>query len=217
MLKQKFSPIGEEEAMGPSPKKRCTMDMMSNQPFEASVQVKEEVDTYIPISQVEMMEDDDYKPSHVYPKEWDQEKFKPMVGDSVLPNPQDFLPDDFFDLKDGENITVGIANASLEQATLNAATKALLEAGIYVAPPDPNVINYKIKCALMTEIQRYGLQYGRIFRLLEEVQGPLEVKIQFVKFTIKEAARFKRYHLIHYLEKILDDLMLESTIKIDDF
>ena len=42
MLKQKVSPIGEGEAMGPSPKKRNTADMPTNQALEASANVKGE-------------------------------------------------------------------------------------------------------------------------------------------------------------------------------
>ncbi|XP_052026816.1 ER membrane protein complex subunit 5 isoform X3 [Apodemus sylvaticus] len=76
----------------------------------------------------------------------------------------------------------------------------------------PNLTNYEIKCALMTEIRRFGRQYGRLFKILEEVQGPLEVKIQLVEFSIKEAARFKRRHLIQYLEKILEKLKSERSL-----
>uniref|UniRef100_A0A8C6QRN0 INTS6/SAGE1/DDX26B/CT45 C-terminal domain-containing protein n=1 Tax=Nannospalax galili TaxID=1026970 RepID=A0A8C6QRN0_NANGA len=54
-------------------------------------------------------------------------------------------------------------------------------------------------------------EYGRIFKLLEEVQGSLDVKIQFVEFTIKEAAKLKRRHLIHYLEKKLEKLIKRSV------
>lgn len=36
----------------------------------------------------------------------------------------------------------------------------------------------------------FSPDYGRLFELLEEVQGPLEVQIQFVEFAIKEAIRW---------------------------
>uniref|UniRef100_A0A8C6II51 INTS6/SAGE1/DDX26B/CT45 C-terminal domain-containing protein n=1 Tax=Mus spicilegus TaxID=10103 RepID=A0A8C6II51_MUSSI len=55
----------------------------------------------------------------------------------------------------------------------------------------------------------FSSEYGRLFKILEEVQGPVEVRIQFVEFSIKEAARFKRRHLIQYLEKILEKLKSE--------
>lgn len=53
MLKQKVNPIGEGEAMGPSPKKRNTVDMASNQPLEASTSAKEE-GKYIKIGWADM-------------------------------------------------------------------------------------------------------------------------------------------------------------------
>uniref|UniRef100_A0A8C8VT71 INTS6/SAGE1/DDX26B/CT45 C-terminal domain-containing protein n=1 Tax=Peromyscus maniculatus bairdii TaxID=230844 RepID=A0A8C8VT71_PERMB len=53
----------------------------------------------------------------------------------------------------------------------------------------------------------FSSDYGRIFKLLEEVQGPLEVQIQFIEFTIKEAARFKRRHLIQFLEKKREEIL----------
>uniref|UniRef100_G3U237 Integrator complex subunit 6 like n=1 Tax=Loxodonta africana TaxID=9785 RepID=G3U237_LOXAF len=67
-------------------------------------------------------------------------------------------------------------------------------------------INADIKHQLMKEVRKFGRKYERIFILLEEVQGPLEVKKQFVEFTIKEAARFKRRVLIQYLEKVLEKI-----------
>ncbi|KAF7475831.1 Hypothetical predicted protein [Marmota monax] len=75
--------------------------------------------------------------------------------------------------------------------------------------PDPfpqsiEEINVGIKHQLMKEVRQFGRKYEKIFKLLEEVRGPVEVKKQFVEFTIKEAARFKRRDLIKHLEKILE-------------
>ncbi|XP_040141974.1 integrator complex subunit 6-like [Ictidomys tridecemlineatus] len=75
--------------------------------------------------------------------------------------------------------------------------------------PDPfpqsiEEINVGIKHQLMKEVRQFGRKYEKIFKLLEEVRGPAEVKKQFVEFTIKEAARFKRRDLIKHLEKILE-------------
>lgn len=36
----------------------------------------------------------------------------------------------------------------------------------------------------------FSLDYEKIFSLLEEVQGPVEIQKYFVEFAIKEAARF---------------------------
>lgn len=35
-----------------------------------------------------------------------------------------------------------------------------------------------------------SLDYEKIFSLLEEVQGPMEIQKYFIEFAIKEAARF---------------------------
>ncbi|XP_004587790.1 integrator complex subunit 6-like isoform X2 [Ochotona princeps] len=75
-----------------------------------------------------------------------------------------------------------------------------------ITPAMAQGINADIKHQLMKEVRKFGRKYERIFILLEEVQGPLEMKKQFVEFTIKEAARFKRRVLIQYLEKVLEKL-----------
>nr|8HPP_C Chain C, Sarcoma antigen 1 [Homo sapiens] len=67
-------------------------------------------------------------------------------------------------------------------------------------------INDDIKYQLMKEVRRFGQNYERIFILLEEVQGSMKVKRQFVEFTIKEAARFKKVVLIQQLEKALKEI-----------
>uniref|UniRef100_G3SZ15 INTS6/SAGE1/DDX26B/CT45 C-terminal domain-containing protein n=1 Tax=Loxodonta africana TaxID=9785 RepID=G3SZ15_LOXAF len=73
--------------------------------------------------------------------------------------------------------------------------------------------NDDIKHELMKEVRRFGRKYERIFILLEEVQGPLEVKKQFVEFTIKEAARFKRRDLIQHLEKLLEKIDSDHLVE----
>uniref|UniRef100_A0A8C2YJE1 INTS6/SAGE1/DDX26B/CT45 C-terminal domain-containing protein n=1 Tax=Chinchilla lanigera TaxID=34839 RepID=A0A8C2YJE1_CHILA len=60
-------------------------------------------------------------------------------------------------------------------------------------------------------------EYERIFKLLDQVQGPLEVKKQFVEFTIKEAARFKRRDLIRRLEKKLEEITAICVAEEEDF
>ncbi|XP_028379175.2 integrator complex subunit 6-like [Phyllostomus discolor] len=71
---------------------------------------------------------------------------------------------------------------------------------------DPEKITADIKHQLMKEIRKFGRKYEKIFKLLEEVQGPLEVKKELVEFAIKEAARFKRRHLIQQLEEFLEKI-----------
>lgn len=42
----------------------------------------------------------------------------------------------------------------------------------------------------MVEFLSLSLDYEKIFSLLEEVQGPMEIQKYFIEFAIKEAARF---------------------------
>ncbi|XP_078219612.1 cancer/testis antigen family 45 member A3-like isoform X2 [Callithrix jacchus] len=49
-------------------------------------------------------------------------------------------------------------------------------------------------------------EYEKIFKLLEGVQGPIEIKKQFFESNIKEAARYVRGDLIPHLEKKLEEM-----------
>nr|XP_054107315.1 sarcoma antigen 1-like isoform X2 [Callithrix jacchus] len=62
-----------------------------------------------------------------------------------------------------------------------------------ISPAMAKKVNDDIKHQLMKEVRRCGRNYERIFILLDEVQGSMEVKKQLVKFTIKEAARLKNF------------------------
>nr|XP_048313602.1 integrator complex subunit 6-like [Myodes glareolus] len=215
MLKQKISPIGEGEAMGPSPKKRNTVDMAPNQPLEASASAKGEGAPVNQEAQEGVMEGHSKSPE-VYPQECDEAQRKPAAGDATLPGPQDSLPDDTLHHEDDDNVAGAGASAdqdNSESAEDDTEITSVEISHFIVNPVDPEVINYGIKHALMSEIRRYGRQYGRIFKLLDEVRGPLEIRLHFVKFAIKEAARFKRHHLIYYLEKLLEKMMSDSTIR----
>ncbi|XP_013359925.1 PREDICTED: cancer/testis antigen family 45 member A10-like isoform X2 [Chinchilla lanigera] len=81
----------------------------------------------------------------------------------------------------------------------------------------PQEMNADIKRQLMKGIRQFGRKYERIFKLLDQVQGPLEVKKQFVEFTIKEAARFKRRDLIRRLEKKLEEITAICVAEEEDF
>ncbi|XP_053435181.1 integrator complex subunit 6-like isoform X2 [Nycticebus coucang] len=131
-----------------------------------------------------------------------------MSGDGIPPDQLDSLSDDFTSLskdglihKPGNNaLGRGAKNCSLsvdEQTMPNT---------LQITPAMAQGINADIKHQLMKEVRKFGRKYERIFILLEEVQGPLEMKKQFVEFTIKEAARFKRRVLIQYLEKVLEKI-----------
>ncbi|XP_021581967.2 integrator complex subunit 6-like isoform X6 [Ictidomys tridecemlineatus] len=144
-------------------------------------------------------------------------EFMNTTGDGVPPNQLDSLSDDFTSLKRdgpfhklGNNILRGGApncNLSVDDqkiavvSTLGTAPNAL-----QITPAMAQGINADIKHQLMKEVRKFGRKYERIFILLEKVQGPLEIKKQFVEFTIKEAARFKRRVLIQQLEKVLEKI-----------
>ncbi|GAB1302795.1 Gene model 648, (NCBI) [Apodemus speciosus] len=219
MLKRKISPVGEGEAMGP-PKKSYTLDMVSNKSLEASAEAKGEdleeqkgaMDSQK--TQVGMAEGD----PKVCAQSSAPKQLTPAAGEAIPPSPRGSLPQDSLRRKDADNSTVAGGNVSSDcsAGTAKAPAMSSSEAQPCVSSLRPNLTNYEIKCALMTEIRRFGRQYGRLFKILEEVQGPLEVRIQLVEFSIKEAARFKRRHLIQYLEKILEKLKSERSLNNDE-
>ncbi|XP_011804191.1 PREDICTED: sarcoma antigen 1-like [Colobus angolensis palliatus] len=70
-----------------------------------------------------------------------------------------------------------------------------------ISPAMAKKINDDIKYQLMKKFKGWA----KIFILLEEVQGSMKVKGQFVQFAIKEAARFKKV-LIQQLEEMLKEI-----------
>ncbi|XP_006877502.1 PREDICTED: protein DDX26B-like [Chrysochloris asiatica] len=144
-------------------------------------------------------------------------KLMNMTIDGTPPNKLESPSDDFTCLrKDGlihkpsSNALVGgtvNCNVSIDGPKVTAmATLVPVPNTFQVTPAMAQGINADIKHQLMKEVRKFGRKYERIFILLEEVKGPLEVKKQFVEFTIKEAARFKRRVLIQYLEKVLEKM-----------
>ncbi|XP_026948208.1 integrator complex subunit 6-like isoform X12 [Sagmatias obliquidens] len=135
-----------------------------------------------------------------------------MAGDSIPPNQVDCLSDDFTSLRKddlmhnpGSNAVIGgTKNCSVSVDDRKVSVTSALETGpntSQITPAMAQGINADIKHQLMKEVRKFGRKYERIFILLEGVQGPLAVRKQFIEFTIKEAARFKRRVLIQYLEK----------------
>ncbi|XP_021540412.2 integrator complex subunit 6-like isoform X4 [Neomonachus schauinslandi] len=140
-----------------------------------------------------------------------------MAGDGIPHNQLDSLSDDFASLrkdglihKPGTNALIGGSkNGSVSVEDRKASVTSTLGTvpnTLQITPAMAQGINADIKHQLMKEVRKFGRKYERIFILLEEVQGPLAVKKQFVEFTIKEAARFKRRVLIQYLEKVLEKI-----------
>ncbi|XP_030065664.1 integrator complex subunit 6-like isoform X1 [Microcaecilia unicolor] len=70
--------------------------------------------------------------------------------------------------------------------------------------------NADIKIKVMKEVRKPGRNYEKIFMLLEEVEGPIEIQKTFIEFTIKEAARFKKRVLIQHLERALSEMESNS-------
>ncbi|XP_022409947.1 integrator complex subunit 6-like isoform X8 [Delphinapterus leucas] len=135
-----------------------------------------------------------------------------MAGDSIPPDQVDSLSDDFTSLRKddlmhspGSNAVIGgTKNCSVSADDRKVSVASALETGpntSQITPAMAQGINADIKHQLMKEVRKFGRKYERIFILLEGVQGPLAVRKQFIEFTIKEAARFKRRVLIQYLEK----------------
>ncbi|KAJ8266934.1 hypothetical protein GJAV_G00136350 [Gymnothorax javanicus] len=66
--------------------------------------------------------------------------------------------------------------------------------------------NAELRTRVIKEVRKPGRNYETIFRLLEEVRGPVEVQKYFIHQTIKEAARFKKRVLIQQLETALEEM-----------
>lgn len=144
-------------------------------------------------------------------------EFMNVAEHGLIANQLDSLSDDFTGLrKDGlihkpsNNLLLGgDKSCGLSVDDRKIAMASALETvpnSMQITPAMAQGINADIKHQLMKEVRKFGRKYERIFILLEEVQGPLETKKQFVEFTIKEAARFKRRVLIQYLEKVLEKI-----------
>ncbi|XP_044906380.1 integrator complex subunit 6-like isoform X8 [Felis catus] len=141
-----------------------------------------------------------------------------MAGDGIPHHHQlDSLSDDFTSLrkdglihKPGTHALLGggkHCSVSVDDRKASVTpTLGTVPNTLQITPAMAQGINADIKHQLMKEVRKFGRKYERIFILLEEVQGSLAVKKQFVEFTIKEAARFKRRVLIQYLEKVLEKI-----------
>ncbi|XP_062039557.1 integrator complex subunit 6-like isoform X2 [Lepus europaeus] len=140
-----------------------------------------------------------------------------VAGDGFPPGPLHSLSDDLphpskegmMHMPAGNALVGGAKSYNLciddQKVTLPSAFETVSNT-VQITPAMAQGINADIKHQLMKEVRKFGRKYERIFILLEEVQGPLEMKKQFVEFTIKEAARFKRRVLIQYLEKVLEKI-----------
>ncbi|EHH61259.1 hypothetical protein EGM_19224, partial [Macaca fascicularis] len=127
------------------------------------------------------------------------------TGHGVLPSQLDSQIDDFADFskdglmqKPGSNAPVGGI------ITSNFSGDDLKCREIIPFPKSQEEINADIKCQLVKEIRSIGRKYEKIFKLLEGVQGPIEVKKLFFESIIKEAARYISRDFVQLLEKKLE-------------
>ncbi|XP_050166383.1 integrator complex subunit 6-like isoform X1 [Myiozetetes cayanensis] len=141
--------------------------------------------------------------------------------DEMLPNDLDSLPVEFnclsedgLDHKPGTNALVrGPVNYSVsgdDQKRAMESTSESVPNSFKITPTMLEGNNADIKIKVMKEVRKPGRNYEKIFSLLEEVQGPVEIQKYFIEFAIKEAARFKKRVLIQHLERILEELDFTS-------
>nr|XP_013798491.1 PREDICTED: protein DDX26B-like isoform X4 [Apteryx mantelli mantelli] len=123
-----------------------------------------------------------------------------MGEDEMLPNDLDSLPDEFnclsedgLDHKPGTNALVrGPLNYSVsgdDQKRVMESTSGSVPNSLKITPAMLEGNNADIKIKVMKEVRKPGRNYEKIFSLLEEVQGPMEIQKYFIEFAIKEAAR----------------------------
>uniref|UniRef100_A0A8C3RF02 Integrator complex subunit 6 like n=1 Tax=Cyanoderma ruficeps TaxID=181631 RepID=A0A8C3RF02_9PASS len=141
--------------------------------------------------------------------------------DEMLPNDLDSLPVEFnclsadgLDHKPGTNALVrGPLNYIVsgdDQKQAMESTSESVPNSFKITPTMLEGNNADIKIKVMKEVRKPGRNYEKIFSLLEEVQGPMEIQKYFIEFAIKEAARFKKRVLIQHLERILEELDFTS-------
>uniref|UniRef100_A0A6I8NRM9 Integrator complex subunit 6 like n=1 Tax=Ornithorhynchus anatinus TaxID=9258 RepID=A0A6I8NRM9_ORNAN len=149
-----------------------------------------------------------------------------VIGeDGILPNDLDSLPnemnclsEDGLDHKPGSNSLVrGSVNYSHslddQKVVVEESTSGTVPSALKITHSMIEGNNADIKIKVMKEVRKPGRNYEKIFTLLEEVQGPVEIQKYFIEFTIKEAARFKKRVLIQHLERILEELDFNSLPK----
>ncbi|XP_012873579.1 PREDICTED: protein DDX26B-like [Dipodomys ordii] len=110
-----------------------------------------------------------------------------------------------FKNKQGVEVEVKPETSAKEKTEGDSEVEMMPELAVV---PDPltaenEELNAGIKRELKKEIQNLGYGYQYIFQLLEEVQGPLEMKREVVLHAIREAARFNCQDLTVHLESAL--------------
>ncbi|CAI9616875.1 unnamed protein product [Staurois parvus] len=141
-----------------------------------------------------------------------------LGDDDLLPNNFDSVTDELNCLNednlDHKPVNIALIKTSLEDYTPLEDSPLTQECISAITVPNSlkeaesmmNGTNADLKIRVMKEVRKPGRNYEKIFALLEEVQGSLEVQKNFIEFTIKEAARFKKRVLIQHLERFLCEL-----------
>ncbi|XP_058808223.1 integrator complex subunit 6 [Phymastichus coffea] len=103
----------------------------------------------------------------------------------------------------------------------HAAEKEKLEAKTDLALPDKPLThkeledvkrhNLPIRNELYKEIRRKNTSFGIFLTHLEMIQGPLDIRLSFVRDVIRETLRFKRRKLADQLEEYLKKLQKEGN------
>ncbi|XP_053129830.1 integrator complex subunit 6-like isoform X4 [Hemicordylus capensis] len=143
------------------------------------------------------------------------------LADDSLPNDVDSLPNELNCLgEDGldhrpiaNSLIRGPLNYSIspeDQKLMAESTSGAMPNSVKITPSMFEGNNEVIKIKVMKEVRKPGRNYEKIFSLLEEVQGPVEIQKYFIEFAIKEAARFKKRVLIQHLERILEEIEFNS-------
>uniref|UniRef100_A0A2K5JZS8 INTS6/SAGE1/DDX26B/CT45 C-terminal domain-containing protein n=1 Tax=Colobus angolensis palliatus TaxID=336983 RepID=A0A2K5JZS8_COLAP len=111
----------------------------------------------------------------------------------------------------GDSLTAGSAMSKGKTVggivTSNFSEDDLKCREIFPFPKSQEEINADIKHQVVREIQSIGRKYERIFKLLKEVQGPIEVRKLFFESIIREAARCMSQDFVQLLEKKLEHII----------
>ncbi|XP_032613586.1 cancer/testis antigen family 45 member A6 [Hylobates moloch] len=129
---------------------------------------------------------------------------KLMTGDAIPPSQLDSQIDDFTGFsKDGMMQKPGSKAPVGGNVTSSFSGDDLEGRETVPFPKSQEEINADIKRQVVKEIRCIGQKYEKIFKMLEGVEGPTEVRKRFFESIIKEAARCMRGDVVKHLKKKL--------------
>ncbi|XP_053228963.1 integrator complex subunit 6-like isoform X2 [Podarcis raffonei] len=118
------------------------------------------------------------------------------LTDDDLPNNVDSLPSELNcieeDRLDHRPVTNSLVCRPVNYSMSSEEQKLLVKSvpgTVKIMPSMFEGNNEVLRIKVMKEVRKPGRDYKRIFSLLEEVQGPVEIQKYFIEFAIKEAAR----------------------------